>query len=771
MTMPANSQETIVDLKQREATFITLRWVLFGAALLLGLVAHFLLDWLVIAAPAAILYNLALWQLNRLPTNLQQQRRIGSLAFALDSAITFSLIAFATVSGQDTLYAAYILVVIGATFRSGPSGAIASFIIFAFSYYLLWIVILLVYNYPFPLVDVITRILLVGLTSLLSGLLVRQLLRESHEREQTLDLLLSLANATSLDDALLYAAAEHAAHMTGADAASIGLIDANTGTAELRVGYNLSDAYLSQRQASDPSSLNLAHPNNRILIYNGQQSARAEQWDLTRREGICSILTVLIVEKGGEQTTGSLNLYSRSPDYQFTPQQGALLLPLADSLAGSVAHAYEQAQLQQRLANLNLLAESAAAVVASTDLDQTLHTIMDAASANLGLHQVSIFLIEPETGIGAIVASKGLSEEYVTLINNGRFKVSGDSVVGRAVIERRPVSTADLSTDDSFPLLSRTASSYGFKGVMAVPLFADDKVIGGVCVYDEQAHQFSHEDESIMTALAGYAGIAIRNARLLATVQQQNEQLRELDRLKSGFLARLSHELRSPLATLLAYLEVVEDGSAGPVTDTQRRFFKIMRQAGEEQLANVEAMLNLVHMEAGALELKAIPLPVHSFLDSIVHEVEPRATHAGLSVELVAPRAGSDQFPASPVVCADPDRLRQVMLNLLANAVKFTASGGAIKVGWRPTAPPGYVNIYVRDTGAGIAPEYLDNIFGSFSQVEDAYRRHYGGLGLGLPISKQIVEKHGGEIRVESELGVGSTFSFNLPLVDEASRC
>ncbi len=490
-----------------------------------------------------------------------------------------------------------------------------------------------------------------------------------------------------------------------------------------------------------------------------------------RREGICSALTVLIVEQRGELAIGGLNLYSHRPDYQFTRQQGELLLPLADSLAGSVAHAREQAHLQQRLANLDLLAESAMAVVASTDLDQTLHTIMDAASANLGPHQVSIFLIEPETDTGRIVASKGMSEDYVTLINNARFKASGDSVVGRAVVERRPVSIADLSTDDSFPLLSRTASRYGFKAVLAVPLFADDKVIGGMCVYDEQAHQFSHEDENIMSALAGYAGIAIRNARLLTTVQEQNEQLRELDRLKSSFLARLSHELRSPLATLLAYLEVIEDGSAGPITDTQRRFFQIMRYAAEEQLANVEAMLNLIHMEAGALELRLITVPVHSFLDSIVHEIEPRATHAGLSVELVAPHLSGGNFPSSPMICADPNQLRQVMLNLLANAIKFTARGGAIKVGWRPTEQPAYVNIYVCDTGAGIAPQYLDNIFGSFSQVEDAYRRRYGGLGLGLPISKQIVEKHGGEIRVESELGVGSTFSFNLPLVEEANRC
>jgi signal transduction histidine kinase len=178
-----------------------------------------------------------------------------------------------------------------------------------------------------------------------------------------------------------------------------------------------------------------------------------------------------------------------------------------------------------------------------------------------------------------------------------------------------------------------------------------------------------------------------------------------------------------------------------------------------------------VHMEAGALELKLIALPVHSFLDSIVHEIEPRATHVGISVELVPPRAEAGHFPVSPVVCADPDRLRQVMLNLLANAVKFTASGGAIKVGWRPTEQRGFVNLYVCDTGAGIAPEYMDDIFGSFSQGEDAYRRQYGGLGLGLPISKQIVEKHGGEIHVESELGVGSTFSFNLPLADEVSKC
>lgn len=252
MDVLTGSQETIVDLKQREAALMMLRWVLLGIALVLGLVIPFLPLWLMIAIPTAAIYSLIIWRLNRLPTNLAQQRRIGTFALALDNMVVFSLIAFATVNGRDAFYVVYVLIVIGATFRSGSLGALASCVIFAFAYPLLWIAMSQLYNYPFPAVDVLFRTLLIAATSLLSGLLVRQLLHERREREQTLDLLLSLANAPSLDDALLYAAAEHAAHISGADAASIGLIDANTGTTKLRVGYNLSDAYLSQRQASNP---------------------------------------------------------------------------------------------------------------------------------------------------------------------------------------------------------------------------------------------------------------------------------------------------------------------------------------------------------------------------------------------------------------------------------------------------------------------------------------------------------------------------------------
>ncbi len=770
MSSSVSSQEALADLKQRETMLINMRWLLLTVALGVGVwLLTPLLTVLLLVALAG--NNVLIWWFNRLPLDLRHQQLLGLLALAFDCAIIFAMIAYRIKFGYSNFYIFYIFIVISAAFRSGIPGAFACFIIFAFNYILAWKLNSILFGFGIPWSTIATHILFIALAGILSSLLIRQLRRENKEREQTLDLLLSLANAAALDDALLTAAAEYAARLTGADAASIGLIDANTGAATLRAGYNLSDTYINQRRTNNAGSFALSIAKSRLFIYNDPTSVLAAEPDLIEREGICSMLIVLIVEQGGDQIIGGLSLYSRRPDYRFTPQHGNLALPLADSLAGSVARTRKQARLQARLANLDLLAKSAAAVVASTDLAQTLDTIMNAASANLGLHLVSIFLVDPVTQVGQIVASKGLSEEYVALINNAHFTPSRDSVVGRAVVDQQPASTGDLSADDSYPLLSRTSSHYGFKGMMAVPLFADGAVMGGICVYDEQPHQFTPDDESLMTALAGYAGVAIRNARLLAQVQEQNVQLRELDHLKSGFLARLSHELRSPLATLLAYLEVVEDGSAGPISDTQRRFFKIMRHAGEEQLANIEALLNLVHMEAGALELKCIPLPVHSFLDSIVHEIEPRATHAGISIDLLPPRTEAGHFPASPVVCADPDRLRQVMLNLLANAVKFTASGGAIKVGWRPTEQNGYVNLYVCDTGAGIAPEYVDDIFGSFSQGEDAYRRQYGGLGLGLPISKQIVEKHGGEIHVESELGVGSTFSFDLPLADEVSKC
>lgn len=770
MALLVERQKKLIELKRREAALINMRWALLAAVLGLGF-------WLATAGItlliAAIIvgYNLLIWGLNTLASNLRQQQWLGMLALAFDSTLIFAIIAYRLNLGYDNFYVAYIFLVIAAAFRSGAIGAAASCAIFAFNYVLAWLLNAYLYAADFPLLAIGSHILFIAIAALLSGLLVSQLVSAGQRREQDLDLLLSLATSTSLDDALLRAASERAMRLTKADAASIAVMDPLTHTATLLFGFNLSDHYLSTRRSPSSAPQSFPEPDQRIFIYNDEQSLPSEQLDLMRREGICSVLVVVIVAAESKQIIGSLNLYSRDPAHKFVISDARMLLPLAESLAGVVAHAAAASHLQERFDSLYTLAQSATMVVASTDLNRTLATIMDTAEKNLGMHKASIFMTEGEMNIGSIVASHNLSDDYIARINTSHFTPDRDSVVGRAIVERSVINTPDLTDDDRFPLLSRTAASYGFRAVIAVPLMADGEVIGALCLYDDRCHEFSSEDENMLSALAGYAGVAIRNAKLLSTVQEQNEQLRELDRLKSSFLARVSHELRSPLATLLAYLEVVEDGSAGPITDTQRRFFKIMRHAGEEQLTNIEALLNLVHIEAGALELKLIAVPVHSFLDSIVHEIEPRATHAGLSVELVTPRPAGEHFPSSPVVCADPDRLRQVMLNLLTNAVKFTAGGGSIKVGWRPSEQPGYVNIYVCDTGAGIAPDYLDNIFGSFSQGEDAYRRRYGGLGLGLPISKQIVEKHGGEIKVESELGVGSTFSFNLPLAGEVSKC
>ncbi len=763
---PDSSEEALVVLKQRESVIITIRWVALMLVLGLGV-------WLSTLGPTLMLmaimagYNLLLWWLNRQVTTIAQQQRLAALALGLDSGFIFAIIAFGITTAHYNLYLNFIFLVIASTYRSGSRGAVASCAIFLFNYTLAWALNAYLYDTPFPTLTVVAHDLFAVGAALMSGLLIRQLNLESRERKQTLDLLLSLANATSLDDALLRAAAQYAARVTGADAAGIFLIDATSGIAQLRAGYNLSDSYLHSRTIPAPPPANVDEPMQRIVVYNGQQSIPAGQREIEQQEGIHALLTVLIIEPDSRKVIGALTVYSRRPDHKFSIPQGTPLLALADSVAGGLAHTRERERLQRRLDSLNALAQSATAVVASTNTEEVLNSILNAAEAHLELHKSTIFLLDEQSKIGTIVSSRGMSDEYVKAINDRKFTPDRDSVAGRAVVDAQPVSVPDLTNDTEFPIVRPLAERYGYRAIVGVPIFADDHVIGALCVYGDQPYQFSVEDERILTLLAGYAGVALRNARLLATVQQQNEQLRELDKLKSSFLARLSHELRTPLATLLAYMEVVEDGSAGPITDTQRHFFKIMRHAGEEQLANIEALLNLVHMEAGALELKLVPVPLYSFLDSVVHEIEPRATHAGIKIELVTPPVSNGSAINALKVCADADRLRQVLLNLMGNAVKFTPEQGEIRVGWHPAEVPGRITLYVCDTGPGIASELLEDIFGSFSQGEDAYRRHYGGLGLGLPISKQIIEKHGGSIKVESKPGAGSTFSFDLLLDTE----
>ena len=267
-------------------------------------------------------------------------------------------------------------------------------------------------------------------------------------------------------------------------------------------------------------------------------------------------------------------------------------------------------------------------------------------------------------------------------------------------------------------------------------------------------HGFSQEDASIYSTLAAQVGVALQNARLYVEQAATVTQLRELDRLKSAFLANMSHELRTPLNSILGFSDVILDGLDGPLTDIMENDLKLISRNGQHLLSLINDVLDMAKITAGKMNLNVERFNLPEVLTDVVNITSPLARDKSLALQLDA--------PATLEIEADRTRLRQVMINLVGNAIKFTETGSVTLSTARRN---GCVQIHVSDTGIGVPPDQAQLIFEEFSQVDASTTRKTGGTGLGLPISRKLIELHGGQLWVESTgvRGEGSTFIVELP--------
>jgi signal transduction histidine kinase len=238
-------------------------------------------------------------------------------------------------------------------------------------------------------------------------------------------------------------------------------------------------------------------------------------------------------------------------------------------------------------------------------------------------------------------------------------------------------------------------------------------------------------------------------------IEESYRSLKELDRLKSNFLATMSHELRTPLTSVIGYSEMMLEGLGGPLTGEQREYLGIIMEKGESLLQLITSILDISKIEAGRVKLVIQEVDLAQVMRDAVATVMPLARKKGLKVAW--------EPSALPRVHCDREKVRQCLINLVNNAVKFTPAGGQVSLEARPL-PEERVALVVNDSGIGIAAPDLPRVFDVFYQVDSSSTREYGGAGLGLAIVKSYVEAHGGEVSVESAVGKGTTFTLVLPL-------
>ncbi len=257
-----------------------------------------------------------------------------------------------------------------------------------------------------------------------------------------------------------------------------------------------------------------------------------------------------------------------------------------------------------------------------------------------------------------------------------------------------------------------------------------------------------------MQTFADQAVIAIENVRLFRELEQKSRELETASQHKSEFLANMSHELRTPLNAIIGFSEVLSERMFGDLNEKQEEYLKDIYASGTHLLSLINDILDLSKIEAGRMELELTDFDLPTAIDSALTLVRERAGRRGITLESpVDERLGQVQ--------ADERKIRQVVLNLLSNAIKFTPEGGRIEV--RAVRRDGLVEVSVSDTGVGIAPADQEAAFEEFRQVGTSAAKQEG-TGLGLALCRKFVELHGGTIRVTSQVGVGSTFTFTIPV-------
>ena len=389
------------------------------------------------------------------------------------------------------------------------------------------------------------------------------------------------------------------------------------------------------------------------------------------------------------------------------------------------------------------------------DLDELLPSLVEHTCNGFGLYNVSVFLYNEESenlnyaaGAGQIRLIPENDQQPVDLEGN-------IGVIRRAGKTRQVVLVNDVSRSTDYlphPTLPDTRAE------LALPILVGTKLIGVLDLQSTQEGFFTDDHVKIIKTLAEQFAIAIENARLYAGQVKVAEELRALDTLKSQFLASMSHELRTPMNAILNFTEFMSMGMLGPVNEKQIDALDKILNSGKHLLALINDVLDITKVESGMMRL---------FVEDDVNlqqELAPVFSTAETLLKDKPVQFVKEVESELPLMVGDKRRIRQILLNLVSNAVKFTDEGS---VTVRVKRENGQMLFEVRDTGPGIALEDQEIIFEPFQQTE-AGIKHAGGTGLGLPISRRLVEAHGGELWVESELGKGAAFFVTLPIRSEA---
>jgi signal transduction histidine kinase len=430
-------------------------------------------------------------------------------------------------------------------------------------------------------------------------------------------------------------------------------------------------------------------------------------------------------------------------------------------------------QIQRRAIQLATTVEVSQAATSILEPDELLREVVQLVHDSFAYSYVGIYILNDEDGRAVLQEATGGGEK-VTTVKANPVPVGDGSAVGQAALTGEPCivrwnarwnaqRVGESTGRQSGEAVSQRGGNEGegpcpygatLRAEAALPLRMGEQMIGVLDILSTEEEDFDADDVSALQNVANQITIALENARAYAVEREAAKRLLELERSKRRFLSNMSHELRTPLTNIIGFSRLMLKGIDGPLTEHMQNDMQIIYNNGQHLLGLINDLLDISHIEAGMMELEFREVNLSDLIHSVMATASALVRDKDIELH-------QEIAPSLPLVQADASRIRQVLLRLLANAAKFTEQGAITVRSWTAGEQ---VLVSVSDTGVGIPPEDQERIFQQFEQGSLENVRQLYGTGLGLALSKEFVEMHGGEIRVESRVGEGSTFTFSLPL-------